>query len=325
VKRLALSLHDQTIELRDAAGLADDLEILFGAAKADVAKSRHVVTITREQDDRFALDLGGASFQTGLSREDLFDLLQDEVVRALIVDMTSAVVLHAGAVSLNGRAIVLAGPTGSGKTSLAAWFVANGFHSLSDEVVALVGGATDVVGFPRAMVVKGEAAGKVEALTACAEANTIRTAASTMIRPMPARIAGRSPQPCSLIIFPKFEPGAPLRIAAVSATQAGLRLMGCNLNARNLHGEGFGEIGALARAAPAFVLHYGDFDQLGGVVDVLVRLLLEGQRGAPEARRFLSAFPDPAAAARSQRPAAPVGEIPAPTPRRPARKLTIHL
>jgi hypothetical protein len=207
VKRLALSLHDQTIELRDAAGLADDLEILFGAAKADIARSRHVVTITQEQGGGFAL--GGASFQSGLFREDLFDLLQDEVVRALIVDMTSAVVLHAGAVSLNGRVIVLAGPTGSGKTSLAAWFVANGFRYLSDEVVALVAGGTDVVGLPRAIVVKGEAAGKIEAFTAGAEANTIRTAASTMIRPMPERIAGRSPRPCSLII----EPGAPLRIA----------------------------------------------------------------------------------------------------------------
>jgi hypothetical protein len=323
VKRFALSLHDQTIELRDAAGLADDLEILFGAAKADVAGSRHVATITREQGGGFALDLGGASFQSGLTREDLFDVLQDEVVRALIVEMTSAVVLHAGAVSLNGRALLLAGPTGSGKTSLAAWFVANGFHYLSDEVVAVVEGGTDVVGFPRAMVVKGEAAGKVEALTAFGAANTIRTAASAMIRPTPERIAGCSPQSCGLIIFPKFEAGAPLRIAAVSAAQAGLRLMGCNLNARNLRGEGFGEIGALARAVPAFVLHYGDFDQLGGVVDVLVRLLLDG--GAPEARRFLSAFPDPAATARSQRPAAPIGEIPAPTPRRPARKLTIGM
>jgi hypothetical protein len=323
VKRLALSLHDQAIEIRDAAGLADDLEILFGAAKADIAGSRHVVTITREQGGGFALDLGGGPCQAGLSREDLFDLLQDEAVRAVIVDMASAVVLHAGAVGLNGRAVLLAGPTGSGKTSLAAWFVANGFRYLSDEVVALVAGGTDVVGFPRAMVVKGEAAGKVEAFTGCGAADIIRTGANTMIRPMPERIAGRSPQPCGLIIFPKFDPGTSLRIAAVSAAQAGLRLMGCNLNARNLRGEGFGEIGALARAAPAFVLHYGDFDQLGGVVDVLVRLLLDG--GAPEARRFLSAFPDPAAAAPSQRPAAPVGEIPAPTPRRPARKLTIGM
>jgi hypothetical protein len=137
VKRLALSLHDQTMELRHKAGVADDPEILFGAAKADIGGSRYVVTITQGQGGRFALDLGGVPSQTGLDREDLLDLLQDEVVRALIVDMTSAVVLHAGAVSLNGRAIVLAGPTGSGKTSLAAWFVANGFRYLSDEVAVL--------------------------------------------------------------------------------------------------------------------------------------------------------------------------------------------
>jgi hypothetical protein len=40
VKRIALSLHDQTIELRDAAGLGDDLEILFGAATASRGESR---------------------------------------------------------------------------------------------------------------------------------------------------------------------------------------------------------------------------------------------------------------------------------------------
>jgi hypothetical protein len=96
--------------------------------------------------------------------------------------------------------------------------------------------------------------------------------------------------------------------------------MACNLNARNLPGAGFSEIGALARTAPAFVLHYGDFDQLDGVVNVLVRLLLDDQRDASAARRFLSAFPDPAAAAQNERAAAPIGEILAPTPRHPARK-----
>ena len=98
-------------------------------------------------------------------------------------------------------------------------------------------------------------------------------------------------------MFPKFEAGAPLRIAAITAAQAGLRLMGCNLNARNLPGSGFGEVGALARAAPAFVLHYGDFDQLEGIVDVLARLLLDEQRAPADPRRFLSAFSQPAAAA----------------------------
>jgi hypothetical protein len=176
VKRIALSLHDQTIELRDAAGVGDDLEILFGAVKADIAESgesesgesgsrvskpRPVVGIAREPGGGFTLEPADGSAETGLDRDDLLNLLQEQVVHALIVDMASAVVLHAGAVSANGRVMLLAGPTGSGKTSLAAWFVANGFRYLSDEVVALVEGGTDVVGFPRAMVVKGEAAEEI--------------------------------------------------------------------------------------------------------------------------------------------------------------------
>ena len=48
----------------------------------------------------------------------------------------------------------------------------------------------------------------------------------------------------------------------------------CNLNAHNMPGEGFAEIVALARTTPAIVLHYGDFDQLHGVDD-LIRFLLD--------------------------------------------------
>jgi hypothetical protein len=340
VKRIALSLHDQTIELRDAAGVGDDLEILFGAVKADIAESgesesgesgsrvskpRPVVRIAREPGGGYALEPAGGSAETGLDRDDLLNLLQEQVVHALIVDMASAVVLHAGAVSANGRAMLLAGPTGSGKTSLAAWFVANGFRYLSDEVVALVEGGTDVVGFPRAMVVKGEAAVKIEALAAFAAAGTVQTAHSFMISPAAEQVAPHVPARCGLIVFPQFEAGAPLRIAGITAAQAGLRLMGCNLNARNLPGAGFSGIGALARAAPAFVLHYGDFDQLGGIVDVLARLLLDAEHAPRDPRRFLSAFSQGAAAVPSQPTAEPACEILAPTPHRPARKLTIGM
>jgi len=321
----SLSLHDQIIEFGNAGGLDEELEILFGLAKTDDVGARHAVAITKEQGGRFALQLDGTPSQAGVVREDLLDLLQDEVVHALIVDMASAVVVHAGAVALNDRAIILAGPTGSGKTSLAAWFVANGCQYISDEVVALVDDGTGVVGFPRAMVHKGGPADRPAMLAGSFAANTIRTGSRMMIGPKPERVATRSTKRCGLIIFPEFESGAPLRISAVTAAQTGLRLMGCNLNSRNLPGAGFGEISALARDAPAFVLHYGDFDQLDGVVDVLVRFLLDAERSASDARRFLSAFPDSALAERNERAAVPKRQIPIPTPRRPPSRLTIGM
>ena len=72
VKRIALSLHDQTIELRDAAGLGDDLEILFECATAEAVEtcastnSRHVVTIAREPDEGFTLQPANGPPKPGL-------------------------------------------------------------------------------------------------------------------------------------------------------------------------------------------------------------------------------------------------------------------
>jgi hypothetical protein len=104
-----------------------------------------------------------------------------------------------------------AGPTGSGKTSLAAWFVANGFRYLSDEVVAYhrAGRGPDDVGSTAARE-RLHFSGSV-ALDDHRARKPDHVGSAPDQRPMPERIAGRSPQPCGLIIFPKFEPGAPLR------------------------------------------------------------------------------------------------------------------
>ena len=128
--------------------------------------------------------------------------------------------------------------------------------------------------------------------------------------------------------FPAEFPGIPAyaRIEALTAAQAGLRLMECNLNSRNLADGGFGQLSAFARRAPAIVLRYGDFAQLEGVLDTLARLLLESDLGANEARTLLTALlrnPGPPAPAPASE--APRYDIPAPTPRKEPRKMTIGM
>ena len=106
--------------------------------------------------------------------------------------------------------------------------------------------------------------------------------------------------------------------------------MGTNLNARNLADGGFRALTGFARQAPAVMLRYGSFDQLQGTADVLARFLLDSDLDAAANRRFLSLFapaqPPAGAAALTINPAAPVRyEMPAPTPRREPRKLTIGM
>jgi hypothetical protein len=131
------------------------------------------------------------------------------------------------------------------------------------------------------------------------------------------------------MIFPEFAKGSGLHVESLTPAQTGLRLVGSNLNARNLGAEGgFRSITDFAREVPAVMLRYGDFSQLHGTVDVLARFIAGSGLQAPASRRFLSLF-TPASAARgavaTTSGRAVKYEIPAPTPRREPKKLTIGM
>jgi hypothetical protein len=319
-----LSWCDQTVELRYPAKLSHEIEVMFDALARGDARARHRVTIRADDEDRFSLTTDQECTESGLDRDEIPGALMEKVMGLMLEPMDVALALHAGAVALRDKAIVVAGPTASGKSSLVAWFVANGFEYLADEVVALTDGEAEVLGFPRGLVAKGEAGAQISGMTAFRHAPSIRAGSTTIFRP-PHTTATLDHRRCGLLIFPRFEAGAQLAIRSATAAQAGLRLMECNLNARNLRDGGFAAIAALARTTPALVLHYGDFGQLDGAIDVLSRLLLGGVPDVRAARRLLSVFPDAAASSHQQRPEKPKYQVPAPTPRRPAKTLTIGM
>jgi hypothetical protein len=267
----------------------------------------------------------------GLARGDLPTFVMEAVVRGLVKDLTTAVALHAGAVAHNGKAALIAGPTGVGKSSLVAWLIGNGFDYLSDEIALLFAGETTILGLPRALVLKPGSAEKILALPAYRDASSVPAGEHVMVRPRFVQPQEARSHPCGLIVFPRHEAGSELRIESISPAQAALRLVGTNLNARNLADGGFRALAGFARQVPAVTLRYGDFDQLQGTADVLARFLLDGGLAATASRRFLSLFTPgapPAEAIVAPTTAAPAPktyEIPAPTPLREPRKLTIGM
>jgi Glycosyl transferase family 2 len=320
-RRAVLSWCGRAIELCYPASLTYEIEVTFGVLGRVGGRADNCITLTAEPDDRFSLLIDQEPATSGFSRNDVPDVLMEEAIRLMVGPMKEALVLHAGAVASDDKGILIAGPTGAGKSSLVAWFVANGFDYLSDEVVALTDGETGIVGLPRALVAKKGADARIAEMAAFRDAPSISTGAATIIRP-PQVTEGGSRR-CGLLIFPRFEAGARLGIQSMSAAQAGLLLLECNLNARNLPDGGFAATAALARSVPAVSLIYGDFKQLDGVIDVVGKLLLDGMPNVQAARQLLSAFPNVASVA--QRPEKPKYSVPAPTPRRLHKPLTIGM
>jgi hypothetical protein len=222
--------------------------------------------------------------------------------------------------------VLVAGASGAGKSSLICWLVANGFDYVTDEIVLLRPEDGAVAGLPRAPVVKPGSIDKILGMRAFSGARTVASGAHVMIEPPPGSTRGEA-MPVALIVFPDFAPGRELSMAGLTAAATGLKLIECNLNARNLRDGGFGALTRLARQAPALHLRYGDFEQLPGRIDALIGLALDGTLTGEPLRRFLTglrpvADPSPGPGAENARKR----QMPAPTPLRDeAKALTIGM
>jgi hypothetical protein len=184
----------------------------------------------------------------------------------------SGLLFHAGGVSWEGRGLLLPGSIGAGKTTLTAWLLGRGFRYLTDELVYVPEGADSFQAFTRPLNVKGGARVALEPLLGAvrSEGRCDRTfygpdgelVPPEQLSPHPPH----SEAPLHLIVFPRFQPAGELDLERLSQAQAGLALMACLINARNLDDHGFGEVVRLARSVPAYRLRYGGFRQLEGIL-----------------------------------------------------------
>lgn len=320
----AVSLADQTVELTFPSELGETFAPLFRQDGCTPhASPDHRIDVTAGAPGRYAIRVDDQPVGDAYAAPDLIEVVLDETVRCLITDLGTAVALHAASVGWLDRSVLIAGASGTGKTSLTGWFVAKGFDFLSDELVLLQEGQT-TLSFPRPLVAKPDGRDVVDLLTATGRARAVPAGSNTLLDlgGTPANQLRRA----GLVIFPYFAAGGELVIEAVSTATAVARLMGCNLNGRNLADHGLRAVAALCRNVPALALTYGSFDQLDGVADVAARLALENDAGAQALRNFIADLGGGAAAITRTAVTPPADRpIPEPTPRGGRRKLTIGM
>lgn len=171
---------------------------------------------------------------------------------------------HAGGLSWRGQGLVLPGAIGAGKTTLTAWLLSQGFRYLTDELVFVPQDAASFQAFTRPLNVKRGAWAALQPLLDEQDDPILSNLNGDLVPP--ERLSPHPPHgeaPFRLILFPRFEQDSDLGLRRLSKAEAGLALMECLVNARNLPQHGFREVARLAQAVPAYRLHYGDFAQLG--------------------------------------------------------------
>ena len=124
-------------------------------------------------------------------------------------------------------------------------------------------------------------------------------------------------------MIPKYQSGSEVSIEPLSPGEAALRLVACNLNARNLKDGGFAWITTLSRNVPAVLFRFGGFEQLKGTLDRIINFAVAYPFTVAEINRFLTAF-----AGSKQQIAVPAKRyaVPAASPRKHAKvKLTVGM
>ncbi|WP_338504106.1 hypothetical protein V6R86_09590 [Sphingomonas kaistensis] len=126
-----------------AAGAIADVHIRRGRVGTDADLVIPEAGLFRVRDGREII----VETNEGVSDRNLRLFLLGSAM-GLILHQRGLFPLHANAVELDGRAIAVAGATGAGKSTLAAWFSRSGHRIVGDDVVALKATACTVLAYP---------------------------------------------------------------------------------------------------------------------------------------------------------------------------------
>lgn len=252
------------------ARLAAIVDMLFRHTLADHAISPHVTYRLTPGD---ALYRNDTLIYAGNLEAEWAGLLLNDACYHLTERSSRGPVFHAAGLAWHGRGILLPGGTGAGKTTLAAWLTTKGFDYLTDELVCAPHGSNVMQAFTRPLNLKPPSKTILQPYF-----DFDRHAAFILSGPhldvVPPTLLGPANAPAepplSLIIFPAYKPGSDFELRPLSKAQAGLALMQCLVNARNLPAHGFSEITRLAKTIPAYTMNYAGFEHIGTRVEGLL-------------------------------------------------------
>ncbi|TBR15206.1 MAG: HprK-related kinase A [Rugosibacter sp.] len=184
-------------------------------------------------------------------------------------------ILHSAVVESRGKGVMLAAASGSGKSTLTAELAMRGWRLFSDELALIDGPALRLVPFPRPVSLKNQSIDLVrrrhpEAQFGPLAHDTQKGTIAHLRAPDVSIDRAAETAPPSLIVFPKWTAGAPLRVQPVGAGQAAMRLIDQSFNYPVLGPLGFARLADLAQSAPAWELEYSSLDDAADALDDLL-------------------------------------------------------
>jgi hypothetical protein len=180
----------------------------------------------------------------------LLPLIKDEVRLQLMRSRPDLLWLHAGSVERNGQAVLLAGTSGQGKSTITTRLCEIGWRLLSDDISPVRMETDRVVPFPQLPVRRIHTGRDVSADEVFQlERETVSLAAENIVR---------SDVPIAGVIFIAYSPGADTKIVRLRRGSAALELLRNLTNFIDHKSAAVDRAAALARRLPGYSLQWSD-------------------------------------------------------------------
>lgn len=196
------------------------------------------------------------------SIEDALDYLEWRITTRILQNLKQFIQIHAAGVERGGKALLLVGPSGSGKSSLALCLLRRGWKCMSDEVVLLDAGCGSVLPFPRSFHADFSAMKIFHDLVAKQGDTAFRDSSGKMRLDPSFALEDwvAEPSPPGWIVFPDYQPGHSGEIEPVGETEALSLMLSQAINLAEHGKRGLDALMELVRSLQCFRLTTGDLN-----------------------------------------------------------------
>jgi hypothetical protein len=235
-------------------------------------KANAFITIYEVKQDleKFLVFKDGSHVFSYREGVEVANYLMNAIKHDLTKNIENKLAIHSALVSDSKGSVLLPGASGAGKSSLTAGLIKLGFHYHTDELVLIDFDQDELLPFVRPLNVKLKGLNPVLDLFGLDRANPelmIGTHASSI----PHRLLNPNyicvPPSLRAIVFPKYLENDLPSVRKMSAAEAMIEIMRCNVLARNLPGLGVERIKTIVQKIPAYSFTYSHFDQVLSLLD----------------------------------------------------------
>jgi HprK-related kinase A len=208
----------------------------------------------------------GSSPFTRLPRNQAFPMLEWGLNWCVASHAHYYLIIHAAVIEKNGHAAILPAPPGSGKSTLCAALIHNGWRLLSDELTLIRRSDSRLVPLPRPVSLKNASIPLMkgyapDAIFSPSVSDTVKGTVAHMKAPADSVARADETALPGWIVFPRYEAGAALTLTPVSRPRAFIRVADNAFNYAQLGAEGFNALAGVIEQSDCYDLHYSSLDE----------------------------------------------------------------